>query len=63
MVQLHLHELDLRLRRHPACDHWFLDRLAAAGADSVALQTFLREFGLLRRVARVVDARLPGAHG
>ncbi len=61
MVLPFLHELDVQVRRHPSCDHYFLDRLGEAQADSAALRTFLLEFGLLRGSCRVLDARLSGS--
>ncbi len=47
---------------HPACSHVFMDRLAVAGVDSSVLQVFAIEYGILRRVARVLDAHCPGAN-
>jgi hypothetical protein len=55
-------ELQLFLKAHPACTHVFLDRLTVAGVDSSVIQVFATEYGILRRVARVLDAHCPGSH-
>lgn len=47
------------IRLHPACEHPFLARLSRAGVGSEALTLFAREYAILRRGARAVDACCP----
>jgi hypothetical protein len=53
-------ELRNLVQQHPACNHVFLQRIGRAEVNSTVMVTFAAEYGLLRRAARVLDARCPG---